>query len=195
MLIREYIPTDEKGWLRCRVLSFLDTSYYADVKTEKEKYLQPEMSLVAENDGQIIGIIDIELDSYDLALAGEARGAVIWNLAVMPEYRRSGVASALWAEARARLTAQDIRYCEVWTQQDAPANAFYINSGFTLEKSQTWLRCRANAAGVEKLIPFESMDGLYGIDELVFNAPVIRKEELIPLCDKIDEVRMYSIRF
>ena len=195
MTIREYTPADEQGWLRCRVLSFLDTSYYADVRTEKEKYLQPEISLVAEEDGRIIGIMDAETDSCDLALAGDERGAIVWNLAVLPECRRSGVASALWAEMKSRLAAQGIRYCEVWTQQDEPANRFYIAAGFTLEESQTWLRCRANAAGVEKLISPDSMNGLYGIDELVFNAPLMRRDELSPLCDRMDEVRMYSIRF
>ena len=195
MTIREYTPADEQGWLRCRVLSFLDTSYFADVKTEKEKYLQPEMSLVAEENGRIIGLIDIELDSYDLVMAGDERGAVIWNLAVLPEYRKHGVAKALWEEAQARLIKQAIRYCEVWTQQDEPANAFYKAMKFIQEDSQTWLRCRANAAGVEKLIPAESMMGLYGIDELIFNVPLHRRDELLPLCDKMDEVRMYSIHF
>jgi len=114
---------------------------------------------------------------------------------VLPECRRKGVAEALWEEARSRLTKQGVRYCEVWTQQDAPANAFYKAMKFIQEDSQTWLRCRANAAGVEKLIPQESMIDLYGIDELIFNAPLHRREELMPLCDKMDEVRMYSIHF
>ena len=195
MTIREYQPADERGWLRCRALAFLDASYYWDVKTEKETYLQPDMCLVAEENGEIAGLIDVELDSYDLVSAGEDRGAVIWNLAVLPEYRRRGVARTLWAEAKARLMSQGIRCCEVWTQQDEPANRFYRAMGFEMEPAQTWLRCRANAAGVEKLIAPEAMDGLFGIDELVFNAPITRRNELAPLCDRMDEVRMYSIRF
>ena len=26
--VRDYRPSDETGWLRCRVLAFLDTCYY-----------------------------------------------------------------------------------------------------------------------------------------------------------------------
>ncbi|WP_250130156.1 hypothetical protein [Jeotgalicoccus sp. WY2] len=35
MEIRNYEEKDEKGWVRCRVLSFLDTAYYDDVHREK----------------------------------------------------------------------------------------------------------------------------------------------------------------
>ena len=55
MTIREYANADEKGWLACRVVSFLDCSYFNDVKTEKETYLQPSICLVAEENGKIIG--------------------------------------------------------------------------------------------------------------------------------------------
>lgn len=195
MIIREYTSADEKGWVRCRVVAFLDCSYFNDVKTEKETYLQPSVCLVAEDGGQIVGLIDAELDSYDLACAGKERGAVLWNLAVLPEYRRHGVAKSLWESARERLAAQGIRYCEVWTQEDEPANTFYRSVGFAQEESQTWLRCRGNAAGVERMLSAEARDGIFGVEELTFNAPVMRREELAPLCDRIDEVRLYSIHF
>jgi len=192
MKIREYTPADERGWLDCRVRSFLDTSYCADVKTEKEKYLKPELSLVAEDKGSIVGLIDIEIDSCDLTYTGEDRGCIIWNLAVLPGYRRKGVASALWNEAKKRLTAQGIRRCEVWTQEDDAANAFYRAKGFALSEEHTWLRCRANAAGVEKMVSEDARDGLFGIEELVFNAPLHRRDEFAPMCDHMDEVRLYT---
>lgn len=195
MLIREYTPADEQSWLRCRATAFLDCSYYNDVKTAKEKFLQPELSLVAEENGAVVGLMDIELDSYDLALSGGERGAVIWSLAVLPEYRRQGLAKRLWEAAKARLTAEGVRYCEVWTQEDVPANCFYCAMGFRLEPAQTWLRCHANAAGVERMLAPTAMDGIFGVDELVFNAPLSQREELAPLCERMDEVRMYSMRF
>lgn len=195
MFIREYTPADEQGWLRCRATAFLDCSYYNDVKTAKEKFLQPELSLVAEENGVVVGLIDLELDSCDLALSGDGRGAVIWSLAVLPEYRRQGLAKRLWETAKARLSADGICYCEVWTQEDVPANRFYSAMGFRLEPAQTWLRCHANAAGVEHMLAPAAMDGIFGVDELVFNAPLSRREELSPLCDRMDEVRMYSMRF
>ncbi len=36
--IREYTAADETAWVRCRVISFLDCSYWNDVKREKERY-------------------------------------------------------------------------------------------------------------------------------------------------------------
>lgn len=31
LIIREYKKEDEKGWVRCRVLSFLDSAYYDNI--------------------------------------------------------------------------------------------------------------------------------------------------------------------
>ena len=33
--IRSYEPEDEAGWLRCRVLAFLDSAFHDDVLYEK----------------------------------------------------------------------------------------------------------------------------------------------------------------
>ena len=49
--IRAYEEKDENQWLRCRVVSFLDCSYYNDVLQEKEKYKNDTVSLVAEENG------------------------------------------------------------------------------------------------------------------------------------------------
>ena len=46
MVIREYTKNDELGWLRCRVLSFLDCSYYNDVLTQREIYENDSICLV-----------------------------------------------------------------------------------------------------------------------------------------------------
>lgn len=43
VLVREYRPDDERQWLRCRVLAFLDTAYYDNVLREKERYRNPSM--------------------------------------------------------------------------------------------------------------------------------------------------------
>lgn len=44
--VRTYRPTDEEGWLRCRVLSFLGSAYFDDVRQEKEQYEGPSIELV-----------------------------------------------------------------------------------------------------------------------------------------------------
>jgi len=62
MKVRSYEPHDEQQWLRCRVLAFLDTAYYDNVLREKERYDSPAIELVAEEDGIIVGLLDIELE-------------------------------------------------------------------------------------------------------------------------------------
>lgn len=47
MEIRDYQIEDETSWVRCRVLSFLDTAYYDIVAREKERYQHPSIELVA----------------------------------------------------------------------------------------------------------------------------------------------------
>lgn len=62
MIIRDYEDADELQWLRCRVVSFLDSSYYNDVLTRHEKYENDFISLVAEEKGEIIGLIEVEIE-------------------------------------------------------------------------------------------------------------------------------------
>lgn len=195
MKIREYKDTDERGWLRCRVAAFLDCSYFNDVKTEKERYVYPSVCLVAEESETIVGLIDTEIDSDDLTCAKNESGAIIWNLAVLPEFRRYGVAKALWEQAKKRLLVQGIHYCELWTQEDEAANQFYRSVGFTLEESQTWIRCYAEGKACLPLLNREALGTIYGPEEMVFDAPLSRKAELKDVCYRIDEVRLYSIRF
>lgn len=61
MVIRAYREDDEKKWLACRVLSFLDTSYHDDVMTKRVKYENDAICLVASEDEKIVGLIDVEI--------------------------------------------------------------------------------------------------------------------------------------
>lgn len=191
MIIRKFASSDEQGWLRCRVVSFLDCSYWNDVKTCKEKYDKPSISLVAEDGGSIVGLIDIELDSDDLSYKDKGRGAIIWHMAVLPEYRRSGVASRLWESAKTELIQNGVSYCELWTQDDAAANSFYREVGFELDESKTWIRCYARKDNCRKLLN-NAVGEIYGPEELIFDAPLPRKNELSEICYRINEVRLYS---
>ena len=195
MIIRLYRDTDEQSWVRCRVLSFLDSSYYNDVKREKERYENPSICLVAEENAMIVGLIDVELDSASLCCAGEERGAIVWHLAVLPEYRRKGIARKLWEAAKQRLLEYGIHYCELWTQEDIPANRFYQHLGFQLETSQCWLRCYVRGKDCRKFLDERFLGEIFGPEELVIDVPLSRKEEFGAVCSRMDEVRLYSIRF
>ncbi len=54
MIIRKYEDRDNLGWVRCRVLSFLDSAYFDNVLRKKECYNSPSVELVAEIDDKIV---------------------------------------------------------------------------------------------------------------------------------------------
>lgn len=194
MEIRDYRSEDETGWLRCRVLSFLDCSYYNDVVTSKESYKNEAISLVAEEAGSIVGLLDVEIESQkgDACVAGEQRGAVIWHLAVLPEYRRKRVAVLLWEEAKKRLLEKKIHYCEVWTQEDEPANRWYLSQGFHNVAEKNWLRCYARPSKADWFLNRGNVGKIYGVEEMIFEVTVERRKEMAEYCYRMDEVRLYA---
>lgn len=197
MTIREYRDTDESEWLRCRVVSFLDCSYYNDVLTRREKYENDSVCLVAEDGGKIVGLIDVEIEPVagSLCVGGSRRGGVIWHLAVLPEYRRKNVASFLWDEARKRLLTKQVGYCEAWTQEDEPANRWYSSRGFRNFAEHNWLRCYARPSKSDWFLNEQNIGEIYGVEEMIFEAPTSRRKELSRYCYRIDEVRLYAIEF
>lgn len=48
--VRPYRSEDERGWVVCRLLSFLDTAYFDDVRRAKEHYVHPAIELVSPDD-------------------------------------------------------------------------------------------------------------------------------------------------
>ena len=195
MVIRNYCEADEKAWLYCRVVSFFDCSYYNDVVTKKEVYEQPSICLVAEDENRIVGFIDVEMDSDDLTGNNGERGAVIWHLGVLPEYRNQKVAKQLWLQAKEMLLQSGIHYCEVWTQEDIPANRFYVGNGFVLNDDQTWIRGYLSGKQCMKLMKEDMLNDIYGPEEMVIDIPREQKDKWEDKCYRMNEVRLYGITF
>lgn len=129
--IRDYAATDEQGWLRCRALAFLDTAYYDDVYREKASYTNPAIELVAECDGEVVGLLDVELDGDSRVTSdGPAPAGMIWHIAVHPDFRRRGIASGLLGAARAAAQSRGMVRLEAWTRDDGWVQAWYERSGF-----------------------------------------------------------------
>jgi len=127
--IRPYEERDERGWLRCRLLAFFDSAFFDAVEREKERYEKPAIELVAEVDGEIVGLLDLECESNGLARRPGA-GGMIWHLATDPEWQRRGIASELLAEAERRARAYDVVRLEAWTRDDAHVQRWYERQGF-----------------------------------------------------------------
>ena len=130
IVIRPYAEGDEQGWLRCRVLSFLDTAFFDSVEREKERYDKPAIELVAEDGREIIGLLDVECDSDGLT-DRPGRGGMIWHLAVHPDRQRQGVASSLLEAAERQAREGGLVRLEAWTRDDAHVQRWYEHHGFT----------------------------------------------------------------
>lgn len=169
MEIRDYQIEDETSWVRCRVLSFLDTAYYDIVAREKERYQHPSIELVAVENGVVIGFLDIECEEEPNAIctAHETLGAMIWHLAVHPDYRRKGIGTSLLNEAQKRLKEKQITYLEAWTRDDKWVQRWYLKQQFM--KLSTYLHVYVNGnngirSQISGLIPVQSFCQYTGTD-------------------------------
>lgn len=132
MEIRDYNPNDESGWVRCRVLSFLDTAYFDNVLKEKEKYDNPSIELVAVEEEQIVGILDIEYENKEgtVCSRGTGLGGMIWHIAVHPDFRRKGIGTLLLKKAEQLSKEKQLNRLEAWTRDDDWVNNWYKKNGF-----------------------------------------------------------------
>lgn len=151
-LIRPYVDADERGWLECRVLAFLDSAYYDAVEREKEHYKRPSIELVAEVDGAIVGLIDVECEEEPGTVCEDrpGLGGMIWHIAVLRDFRRLGIASRLLAAAEEAARARGIERFEAWTRDDPSVQRWYESHGFEQIRSylHVYMHGRSEITGV-----------------------------------------------
>ena len=133
LIIRPYNLSDEENWLKCRLVSFHDSAYYDDVYTKKPIFDNPSLELVAEIDGKIIGVLDLEKDNKDASICycKSGSGAMVWTIAVLPDYRRFRIASQLILKAVDWARSKDIDFIEAWTRDDKWVIDWYESVGFS----------------------------------------------------------------
>jgi ribosomal protein S18 acetylase RimI-like enzyme len=153
-IVRAYRPADEEGWVRCRVLSFLGSAYFDDVRREKERYERPSIELVAEEDGEITGLIDVECEQAPGTVCSDrpGLGGMIWHLAVHPDRQRHGIATALLGEAERLAAERGLVRLEAWTRDDDHVQAWYESHGF--ERIDSYLHVYVELSeGLRDLFP------------------------------------------
>jgi N-acetylglutamate synthase-like GNAT family acetyltransferase len=156
--VRPYRDADEEGWLRCRVLGFLDTAFHDDVRQTKEHYEGPAIELVAESDGMIVGLLDLELEPASGVLHDTAaRGGVIWHVAVHPDYRRRGIATALVDRAVELAREAGLELVQAWTRDDPWVHDWYEACGFEQRYSYLHVYVRPDDALEEVALRTEGL--------------------------------------
>ncbi|MFC5907917.1 GNAT family N-acetyltransferase [Streptacidiphilus monticola] len=120
--MREYTPSDETSWLRCRVLAFLDTSFYDAVVAAKPAIAAPGLELVVVDEtGSVVALMDTGI---------EGGLATIDTIAVHPDHRRRGLGRQLLDRTRAWARAAGATTLDAWTRDDADTLAWYRSMGF-----------------------------------------------------------------
>ena len=134
LIIRPYNSSDGENWLKCRLVSFHDSAYYDDVYITKPIFNNLSLELVAELNGKIVGILDLEKDNKDgsICYCKSGIGAMIWTIGVLPEYRRFGIASKLVLKAMEWAKSKDVNFIEAWTRDDKWVLDWYESLGFAI---------------------------------------------------------------
>src|SRR5690625_92152 len=186
MIIRHYRKEDEVGWVRCRVLSFLNTAYFDNVLKEKEKYANPSIELVAEEEGKIIGILDVEYEEKERSVCsrGTGLGGMIWHIAVHPDFRGKGIGTLLLKEAEKIAIKKGLNRFEAWTRDDVRVNRWYVNNDFKNIDSylHVYLDGKNEISGVihskiDNLYPIQTFAHYYGEEKELMKSKFKRVHE------------------
>jgi ribosomal protein S18 acetylase RimI-like enzyme len=127
------------------------------VRQEKERYDGPSIELVAEEAGEVVGLIDVECETSPGTVCEDrpGLGGMIWHLAVHPDHQRRGIATALLAEAERLVGERGIARLEAWTRDDAHVQAWYEAHGFV--QIQSYLHVYVTLdEGLRELFPIAS---------------------------------------
>lgn len=112
--------------------AFLETAYFDNVLKEKENYENPAIELVAEVDGQIVGLIDVEFEKEERTVCsrGAGLGGMIWHIAVHPDFSRQGIGTQLLDAAANKAEEKGLNRLEAWTRDDVWVQNWYEKMQF-----------------------------------------------------------------
>lgn len=152
--IVKYNSSYERGWVHCRVLSFLDTQYFNDVYQKKEVYDSNSIELVAVEKNQVIGLIDIQIENepQEICSSKDVKSGMLWHIAVHPDHQRKGVGELLLNEAASHLISNGIYRIEAWTKEDDFVRKWYFKNNFEKFSSYYHVRLKGEFIKLKKQI-------------------------------------------
>ena len=130
------------------------------MERQKEHYDRPSIELVAEVDGRIVGLIDVELEEEPGTVCEDrpGLGGMIWHVAVLREFRRQAIASRLLAAAESAARARGIERFEAWTRDDPWVQEWYESQGF--EQIRSYLHVYVHGRSETDGVIGSELDGL-----------------------------------
>jgi ribosomal protein S18 acetylase RimI-like enzyme len=191
-VVRPYREVDEQGWVRCRVLSFLNSAFFDDVRREKEHYDGHSIELVADDGDEIVGLLDVECEEEPGTVCSSrpGLGGMIWHVAVHPDRQRRGIGTALLSEAGRLAAERGLVRFEAWTRDDEHVQAWYESRGF--EQVDSYLHVYVELGeGLRELFPVA--DGLRPV-KLFAHYIGERREEVKERFARVHECVLYERR-
>ncbi|MEW6523030.1 MAG: GNAT family N-acetyltransferase [Bacillota bacterium] len=131
-VLRPYQHSDESAWLNTWGQVAVTSTAWVVLHHQKPRYRLPSLELVAELNGELVGFLDVEVESKPgtLGYAKDSCCGFVWEYGVRPDCQRRGIGRALVEAARAWLDSRGIRRMEFWSQEPR-AQAFYEAMGLT----------------------------------------------------------------
>lgn len=130
LILRPYQPADEEAWLATWAQAAVSSRAWITLHHGKPSYGQKALELVAEYNGQIVGFIDVEIESKpgELGYADDSCCGFVWEFGVRPDHQGRGIAQQMIAAAKDWLSARHISRMEFWSM-DEGAQAYYESLG------------------------------------------------------------------
>jgi len=129
VVIRNYQKGDEKEWLTCHALAYLGSNE-GRLERKKPRY-DKSIELIALIGDEIVGFLEIELEKTagSVCYKKVEGNGMLWDLGVLPEFRRRGIATKLLHEGIARGKFLGMKRLEAWSIEPK-AWQFYEKYGF-----------------------------------------------------------------
>ena len=124
--IREYKSEDAAEWMRVHAIIMSISHAWNYTIQERPVYERPSTCLVAEAEGKIIGLTDIEYDTFpgEICYQKDTCGGYVLEFGRLPEYAGHRIGEKLLEASVEYAKQKGIHRLEYWTQDRAAARYY-----------------------------------------------------------------------
>ncbi len=130
LILRPYREDDAAEWINTWAQTAVTSDAWVALHHAKPRYKRPALELVAELNGEIVGFMDVEIESEpeELGHGKHTCCGFVWEFGVRPDCQGLGIARDMLEHAKGWLTERSIRRMEFWSM-DERARSFYQHVG------------------------------------------------------------------